>query len=111
MTARSKSCSVPLTISDALADCPSMRTTRGMSGAVGRPNATYDLFHFSSLPRVETISVPFGTNRLTMATLSLSNPPPLPRRSSTNCSMPAESRRAMRALRTSPAEPRVNLDR
>ena len=60
---------------------------------------------------VETISVPFGTNRLTMATLSLSKPPPLPRRSSTNCSMPAESRRAIRALRTSPAEPRVNLDR
>ena len=106
-TPRSRSCIVPHVISDADAVLPFTRHTTGIMVSMGRSPVLYSRFAFVSFPFVLTIDVPFGTNMLSMETASVSDPPPLLRRSSRRLCMPFRLR-SMTACLTSFAEPSVN---
>ena len=62
------------------------------------------------LPRVLTSVMSFGTNMLTIFTASLTEPPPLPRKSNTRPFIPL-CFRSMNARRTSLEHPSVKLFR
>ena len=77
MTARSRSCNAPVTISDADAELPLMSTASGKSGSIGSDSVRYTRRESSVRPLVLTTSVPFGTNIPSIFTASCMMPPPL----------------------------------
>ena len=80
--ARWRSCSAPVTISDADAVPLSTSTTSGCVGTIGSPVAS-SVRSGTERPFVVTI-LPLRRNALATSWASDTRPPPLPRRSSTN---------------------------
>ena len=80
---RSKSCTTPLTISDAEAVHLFIKMTNGRSGTKAGPLVLKLRSRSFTFPRVVTTISSLGTKRLEMVTASLKYPPPLLRKSNT----------------------------
>ena len=94
--ARSRSCSAPVTISEADAVPLSTRTTSGAFGTTGLPVAR-SVRAGTARPRVVTIG-PSSRNALATSWASLTSPPPLSRRSRTNALAPLLARLLQRLV-------------
>ena len=104
--ARSRSCSAPVTISDAEADSPLTSTATGILVLIDEPVAS-NTRSGRERPRVVTI-LPSGMKMEETSTASFKRPPPLSRRSRTTALAPLPSWRRT-ALPTSPWAPEVKL--
>ena len=84
ITALSRSCIAPATISEADALSSLINTAMGISVSIGFCDVLYVFSSSLSLPRVSHMVFPFGSNRFITPMASLRSPPGLPLRSKTS---------------------------